>query len=205
MISPARIPLRLARSLRTILQAVSTLLLLVTLLAWAAGYWHWCRISIWRESMNLSGYRLTESRFDLGAGDVAFEYSHDDIDAPSANALGCPPGVRWDDLWFFSGPSHSVRRGYGPLPSSRLPEYRMWRWEHAGIILGWKQWRDTLAAIWGKRMPGARCNSYCIALPFWMLSLVFAALPAQRLYARLRRRQTQIDAQSLTTKIDTYP
>jgi len=182
---------RLGRALRIVFTATSLLLLLLTLLGWCQGYWHWRRISIWRESMSESGYRLTESRLDLGAGDFGMTSGRCEIDAEKATAIGCPTGVRWDP-WFFTGEPQAIRRSFGPLPTSQLPEYQMWRWDHAGIILGWKQHRDTLAAIWGKRMPGALCNSYYLALPWWIVAFLFAVLPTDRLYARIRRtRQTR--------------
>jgi hypothetical protein len=183
--------LRLGRGLRIVFTAASLLFLLLTVIGWCQGYSHWRRISIWRESMSESGYRLTESRLDLGAGDFGLTFGRCEIDAEKAIAMGCPIGVRRDP-WFFTGKPQEIRRSFGPSPTSRLPEYQMWRWEHSGIILGWMQHRDTLAAIWGKRMPGALCNSYYLALPWWIVAVLFALLPALRLYALIKRkRQTR--------------
>jgi hypothetical protein len=175
--------------LRFVLAGASLLLLLVTLAAWARGYWSWYRISLWRESMDDSRYWLTESRFDLGRGDMGVEYSRFVADAETARARGCPPGVRYDP-WFFASEPRPVRQRNLPTTGpSRLPEYRSWRWQHAGVSLAWREWRDNLAGIWGGRIPDAQCKRYYFAFPCWMPTVVFAALPGQRVYAWLRRRR----------------
>ena len=180
---------RLGRIIRGIVTAASFLLLLVTIVAWCAGSSSWYRISLWREGLDDESFRLSEVRVDVGRGDFGLRYSPSRAGADEARARGCPPGVRWDP-WFFDGKPTAVRPLFVPEAGpDRLREHRGWRWEHAGVVLGRRTWLDTLAGVWGGRVPNAVCVEYAVAAPYWMAVILFAAIPAQRGYTLIRRRR----------------
>jgi hypothetical protein len=185
---------RLLRILRPLATALSFLLFLATLAAWARGYWAREYFGLIRERAGDAGWVSREWGVDWGGGDVGVCYGPARADAAAARAAGCPDAARWDTRFNHDPPS-SVRGKYTTWAGGWVKAGHHARlWDHAGIVAGHAQGLDWASSVSGPSVPRADRRYYWLALPCWAAAALFAALPIHQARAIRRRRRARLAA-----------
>ena len=179
----------MTRILLNALTALSFLLLLAVLAAWARGRWAREYVGVIREVTTDAEWVNREWGITWGEGDVRVSCASARAAAGAARAAGCPPGVRWGKQVNRNAPARVSRAYAGWLAGWVRAGHRGESFHRAGIMTGRAQatdWAGSVSAAGG--VPKADRRYYWFILPCWTAALLFAALPAHWALGLRRRR-----------------